>query len=160
MLKRILMTLTAVLLILTLFTACSGADKDSGKAKDLNEIMNTVNANYDLGSLKTITSTDDLMRFYQIEADSVKQYAAEFSSDSTDFSEVVILEAADAPAVEVIKNKLETHLQAQRRNAKSYSPEQLSTLEACEVQQSGNYVYLVISDQYEEINSAVSEALQ
>lgn len=153
--KRIIMILTAAVLIVLLCAACSGA-----KSVDLKAVLNDVNASYGLTDLKQIEDTDGLNRYYQIEADDVKQFAAEIGSSSTDYNEIVLIEAMDQTAADAIKKQLELRLRNQLSNAKSYAAEQVSMVEACKVKDSGNFVYLVIGDKHDDICADVEKALQ
>ena len=155
MIKRTLTIITAALLILAVFTACG-----SKKSVELKPLMDTINSTYGLTDLKTIDDTDSLNRYYQVAAESVKQFAAELPTSSKDFNEIILIEAADENAAAQIKTQLDARLRSQLSNAKSYNAEQVSMIEACETKQNGNYVYLVIGDKHDEINSTIADALK
>lgn len=159
--KRVWIVMLAVVLTLTVLTACQ-SDKDkasSGASVDLNKVMTDINSNYDLGEMKTVEDTKGLNRYYKVEADDVKQFAAEFSPSGTDYTEVIMIEGTDADATGRIADALSEHLNKQLIDAKRYHPDKVTSLEACEVQQSDNFVYLVICDQYDDIVNTISEAL-
>lgn len=151
--KRFFIIVTAALLILCVFAACNT------KTVDLNAVMDDINGSYALGDLKVIEDTDGLHRYFQIDADSVKQFAAEISSSAKKYSEVILIEAVDQSAADTIKTQLETHLNAQLGNAKSYDAEQVAMLEACKVEENGNFVYLVIGDNHEGIEEVIKTSL-
>ena len=153
--KRLLTIITAVVLVLALCTAC-GSVKDI----DLKQVLTDVNSAFSLTDMKTIDDTDSLNRYYQIEPDSVKQFAAELPSSASDFNEIIRIEAVDAAAVEDVKTQLDARLNSQLNNAKSYNAEQVSMIEACEVKENGSYVWLVIGDRHDEISDAIDAALK
>lgn len=153
--KKIITIFTAVLLIAAMLTACGGS-----KAADLKTVMNDINSQFGLTGLKTLESTDDLNRYYMINADDVKQFAAELSTTASQYTEVVLVEANDQTAAGSIKTQLEAHLGTQLNTAKSYDAAQVAMIEACSVKQSGNYVYLVVSDKFGDITSAIEAALK
>ena len=153
--KRILTILTAAVLIAALLAACSGA-----KSVDLKAVMDDVNSAYGLSGLKQIEDTDSLNRYYQIPADAVKQFAAELTTEKSNYNEVILIEAADQNAADTVTQQLNTRLNNQLSNAKSYDAEQVSMIEACEVKTNGNFVYLIVGDQHAEIEAAVEAALQ
>ena len=153
--KKFIMILTAAVLIVLLCAACSDA-----KSVDLKAVMDDVNASYGLTDLKQIEDTDGLNRYYQIAADDVKQFAAEIGSSSTDYNEIVLIEATDQNAADAVKQQLEQRLSNQLSNAKSYAAKQVSMVEACKVKVSGSFVYLVIGDKHAEIEADVEKALQ
>ena len=155
MMKRFFTILTAALLIVAALTACSGA-----KSKDLKAVMDKINTDQQLTGLKQIESTDDLNRYYQIEAASVKQFAAELSSSATDYTEIILIEAVDQSAADSIKKQLDLRLRNQLSNAKSYAANQVAMIEACEAKETGSFVTLVIGDKHAEIEATVAEALK
>ena len=152
--KRILTLITATLLILSLFSACGA------KSVDLKEVMDSINSTYDLSDLKVIEDADGLHRYFQIDADSVKQFAAEISSSTRKYSETILIEAVDQDAADTIKTQLETHLNSQLSNAKSYDAEQVAMLNGCKVEENGNFVYLVIGDDHECIEEIIETDLK
>ena len=153
--KRILTVLTAALLILAICTACG-----SEKSVDLKALMDEINTACGFTDMKTVDDTDSLNRYYQVEADSVKQFAAQLPSSSKDFNEIILIEAVDENAAGQIKTQLDARLRSQLSNAKSYNADQVSMIEACETKQNGNYVYLVIGDKHDEIDAIIAQALK
>ena len=153
--KRILTILTAAVLIIAVFTACSGA-----KSVDLKALLDEINTEFQLTGLKQIEDADDLNRYYQVDKDSVKQFAAELNSSADDYTEIIMIEAADQSAADTIKKQLEMRLRSQLSNAKSYDAEQVAMIEACEVKEEVNFVYLVIGDKHEEIEAKIAEAIK
>ena len=138
--KRIVSVLVAAILIVAMLTACGGA-----KNVDLKDLMSTVNSQFNISDLKT---------------HDVKQFAAELSTAAKQYVEVVLVEAKDQTAADNVKKQLEAHLNSQISTAKSYDAAQVEMIQSCSVQQSGNYVYLVVSDAAGKINEAVAAALK
>lgn len=153
--KRILTILTAALLILAICTACGSA-----KSVDLKALLDEINTTYGFTDMKTVEDTDSLNRYYQVGADSVKQFAAQLPASSKDFNEIILIEAVDENAANQIKTQLDARLRSQLSNAKSYNAEQVSMIESCETKQNGNYVYLVIGDKHSEIDAIIAQALK
>lgn len=167
--KRITALLLAVLMMATLFVACSDK-KDDGKTDDtksvdLASVLDNINTKYDISEstvqgLKKLETADELDRYYMISADDIKQFAAERSSSSTDYTEVVMVEATGADAVNKIVTQLNSRLDAQRNTARSYTPEAVDMLDGCSVKSSGNFVYLVINDKQDEIVKVIEDAIK
>ena len=152
--KRIVSIVLAAILIVSLLAACGA------KEVDLKALMSDINNEYGISGLKVLESTDDLFRYYQVNADDVKQFAAELTTAASQYTEIVIVEGNDQAACDNIKTQLNAHRDAQLSNAQSYDAEQVSMIESCEVKQTGNYVYLVISDQYSDIVAAIEKDLK
>ncbi len=168
--KRILALTLAILMISALFVACGGDggkdDKKSESAKsvDLKAVMNDINSQYGISEstvqgLKILETPEELDRYYMIASADIKQFAAERSSSATDFTEIVLVEANDAAAVEKIVTQMNSRLDAQRNTAKSYTPEAVEMLEKCAVKTKGNFIYLVINEKSEEIVGVIEAAI-
>ena len=153
--KRILTIITAAVLVLALFTACG-----SEKTVDLKALLDDINTTYGFTDMKTVDDVESLNRYYQVDAESIKQFAAQLPASSKDFNEIILIEAVDANAAGQIKVLLDARLRSQLSSAKSYNADQVSMVEACETKQNGNYVYLVIGDKHDEINATIEEALK
>ncbi len=167
--KRVIALCLAVLMMAAMFAACGdnndGKKSDSAKSVDLNSVLNDINSQFGISEssvqgLKKLESTDELDRYYMISADDIKQFAAERSSSSTDFTEIVLVEATGSDAVNKIVTQLNSRLDAQRSTARSYTPEAVEMLESCEVKTNGNFVYLVINDKQSEIVSLIENTIK
>lgn len=156
--KRFAAIILAALMLMGVLAACGESADNSGSASsvDLNTVMTGVNTAFGISGMKTV---DDLNRYYQIDPADVKSFAAEYSTDSSNYTEVVIVDAKDAAAAANIKAKLDERLQKQLSDAKSYHPDQVAVIEACSPQQAGNVVFLVISDKYNDIVNNIKGAL-
>lgn len=153
--KRIIAIVLAAVLALAMLTACGSA-----KEVDLKAVMNDINTQFGFSGLKTLESADDLNRYYMINTEDVKQFAAELSTAASQYTEVVLVEAVDQTASDNVKKQLEAHLNTQLSNAKSYDAEQVAMIESCSVKQSGNFVYLVVSDKFGDISGVIDAALK
>ena len=160
--KRIAAIVLAALMLMGVLAACGESSGNSGSTPsvDLNTVMTGVNTAFGIGDgMKVLSTTDELKRYYQIEAEDVKSFAAEYSTDAAVYTEVVIVEANDSAAADRVKAKLDERRTKQLSDAKSYHPEQVAIIEACSTQQAGNIVYLVISDKYSDIVNNIKGAL-
>lgn len=153
--KRIICVVLVVLMMAAALTACGGS-----KSVDLKTVMTGVNTAFGLNDLKTLENAEDLNRYYQINTEDVKSFAAEHSTNASVYTEVILIEAKDATAAGNIKTQLDAHLATQLGDAKSYHADQVAVLEACSTQQVGNYVFLVISDKFADIVSNIQGALK
>ena len=163
--KKLTALALAILMLASLLAAC-GSDSDSKKESsvDLKGLLSDINTEFDISEttvqgLKILESTDELDRYYMISGDDIKQFAAERTSSSTDFTEIVIVEANGSEEVDKIVKQLNSRLDAQRNTAKSYNPDSVEVLEKCEVKTSGNFVYMVINDKCDEINQMIEDKI-
>ena len=116
--KKVVSLVTIFVLCLTALAGCSGS-----KEVDLKTVLSDINSKYSL-DLKELTDSNDLKKYYSIDTEDVKQFAAEINSDSNSRVEIVLVEAVD---------------------------EKLPMVEACKVTQDGNYVTMIVADQGPEI---------
>lgn len=129
----------------------TAAQADNASDVSLSDLLGTIQSQFSLNDMKSYDSAADAKRYFAIEEASVKQFAAVKSKASSQIVEVILCEAADSSAVDGIKAALNSHLDAQVNNAKSYSKEQLSMVESAEVKAKGDFVYLVISEDADKI---------
>lgn len=144
--KKLCVCLLLILLSLCMFTACS-----TRADVDLQTVFNDINTQFEISDLTVIDDVSKLNRYYMIEEDKVKQYAAEFSAESSVFTEIVLIEAIDETAASEIATLLNNHYQSRLSEAKSYNPESVQMLESCTVECNGTYVSLIISDKADDI---------
>lgn len=79
---------------------CSGS-----KEVDLKTVLSDINSKYSL-DLKELTDSNDLKKYYSIDTEDVKQFAAEINSDSNSRVEIVLVEAVDADAASRVNDAL------------------------------------------------------
>lgn len=118
---------------------------------DLQKVFDDINTQFEIFDLTVIDDVSKLNRYYMIEEDKVEQFAAEFSAESSVFTEIVLIKAVDETAAADIATLLNNHYQSRMSEAKSYNPESVAMLENCSVEQNGTYVSLIISDKADEI---------
>lgn len=152
--KRIIYIAVAMILAVTVLCSCSQ------KQVDIKQVFDDVNSNYITADLKTVDDVSKLKRYYQIEEADVKSFAAEFSTQSSVFTEVVIVEATDDESAKRIVDALNTHYESRLSEGKSYNPEAVTMLNKCGVRQNGVYVDLVIADNVEDILSCIDSYIK
>ncbi len=156
--KKITAIILAALMLMGVLAACGGSS-NSGASVDLNTVMTGVNTAFGMSDMKTVSSADDLNRYYQVDKNDVKSFAAEMTTNSSLYTEVVLVEAVDSAAADRVKAALDKHLSTQLSDAKSYHADQVALIESCSAQQAGNYVFLVISDKFNDIVNNIKGAL-
>ncbi len=146
--KKLALCLLSLILTFCMLTACSGtADMD------LATVFDDINTQFEITDLTVIDDVAKLNRYYMIEEDKVEQFAAEFSAESSVFTEIVLVQAVDEASATEIATLLNNHYQSRLSEAKSYNPESVKMLESCSVEQNGTYVSLIIDEKAQEIKS-------
>ena len=95
---------------------------------------------------------------YGIEAEDVKQYAALVDASGIKCEEVVLIEATDADAAKRVKEQLDKRFDSKLAQNKDYLPEQYAIIKKCSVEQSGNYVSMIVGEQHEELTEIYQKA--
>ncbi|NLG93361.1 MAG: DUF4358 domain-containing protein [Clostridiales bacterium] len=152
--KKFLSLLLAAAIVLSL-SACGASTKQA----DLKKVMADMKAKIENQEMMDLT-TDDLMPNYGISADDVKQFAAYVDSTGIKGDEIIFLEGKDAEAAKRIKEKLDNRYKQKEVEMKDYLPAEFAVLKKCSVNQNGNYVSMIVSPQYEELNKIYNDAIK
>ncbi len=127
---------------------------------DLSVVMNDINSSFDASSLTVIETKGELEQYYLIKSEDVESFEAEFSTDSTDMIEIVLVKAVDEEALENISKSLNNLYISRMSLAQSYDPKTVSMLEKCSVEKNGLYVSLIISDNVDELREIYNSYFQ
>lgn len=138
--KRIIAFVLAAVMMVAVFAGCGGT-----KEADLSAVMTEINTQYNL-SLTTIDTADKLTKYYSINADDVKQFAAETNQDNNAAIEIVLVEAVDADAATRVEGALTNRYNSIVQQYSAYTPEKLDMAKACKVTKDGNFVSMIIAD--------------
>jgi hypothetical protein len=151
-------TITALLAAVLLFAlaACGGG---STKQADLGKVMTDIKAKLTNTEMMDLAK-EDLMPNYGIDAADVKQFAARVDSTGIKGDEIVLVEGKDADAAKRIKEKLDARYKQKEVEMKDYLPEEYAMLEKCTVKQDGNYISMIVSPQYEDLNKIYDSAIK
>lgn len=155
--KRIITAAMAALILVLTFAGCGA------KSADLKTVMSDVNSKYSdaTSGLKELTEVSDLDKYYAIAEADVKQFAAEINPDTSKAPvEIVLVEAVDKTAADNVKQALDARYQSIYSLYSSYSADQVELVKKCEVTQEGNFVTMVVADDYDGIMEVVNGAIK
>ena len=139
--KRLLYILCLVLCGCVL-CSCSGLND-----VNLKDFTSEFNSEFALTDVTVISDVKELESFYNISSGDVKQFSAEYKTDSANgYTEVIMVEAVNGDAVQNIRSKLENRYMAVYTDFSQNAPDMLSIVENCNVNIDGNYVTLFISE--------------
>ena len=155
--KRFITATMAALIFVLAFAGCGS------KSADLKKVMGDINAKYADATkgLKELTAVEDLDKYYTIPSKDVKQFAAEINPDTSSAPvEIVLVEANDKDAADEVKKALDARFQSIKSTYASYSPEEVELVNKCDVTQNGNYVTMVVANDYAGIMEIVNAAIK
>ena len=99
---------------------------------------------------------EDLQKQFDIDPNTVSDFIAEVSEDGDFPTTVIVTKANDEEGKDKINEKLNSYLNEKLSNAQSYNTDQVSTIEACKVQDNGLYSMLVIAKNHEDIEKIIN----
>lgn len=151
--KKILAIILCIL-VLSL-TACGG--KEAAKSADLAALYDTLTA-----SMPQMLKMDEttMLNFQGIEAADCIQVQVAICAEGLRADEIWLIEAKDEAALEKIKALAEARIQAKDEETVSYNPEQNAVVQEAQVFTEGNYLFLLVSPDVDDLKAAVEAALQ
>ena len=108
--------------------------------------------------LPSMVSFDDsyISNYYGIDASQLDGYVLAAAEDVTQADTVVILKAKDASSVSTLSSQLATVKQQKEAELQDYNPTAYQVAAAGYVKTSGNYVYLIMSNNASAIDQVIS----
>lgn len=143
--KAVFVVILCAFMLFT-FAGCGGK-----KEVVLSQVLDSINTEFsvDKESMILVEDADTLELYYSISPTDVKQFAAETTKNSaTDITEFIFVEAVNSEASKRVYDALELRYNSQKDLCASYSPELLSVVKKCSVVQDGNFVILVMSENF------------
>lgn len=154
--KRIIsffLTLAAAVLLL------SGCAKSAPKEANLSQVMKSMKQKITNTQMMELTA-DDLMPNYGIDKKDVRQFASYVDSTGTKGDEILLFQGTDSQAAGRITGKLKDRYHQKEVEMKDYLPAEYAMLQKCKVEQSGDYVAMIVSPQHEKLEQIYQSAIQ
>ncbi len=148
----VISVLICLIMVFALFACGQSAPKDV----ILSDVLSSVNAEFDVAEsdMLTIEDKDTLELYYNIAPADVKQFAAETTLNSaTDITEFIFVEAVDSDAAKRVYDALDVRYHSQRDLCASYSADLLAIVNECSVEQNGNFVCLIMTDDFDTVSA-------
>ena len=152
--KKVISLAVALVLCLSIFAGCGA------KEVNLADLMDKMNSEYSVDATKYETK-DDMYKYYNINADDIKQFAAEVGKSDTDSknTEVVLVEATDSDAASRVETALTNRYNSILQNA-SYSAEELDMVKNCKVTKDGNFVTMIIGEKASDMLTMFNDSIK
>lgn len=135
----------------------AGGEITPETAKSCEEIYEEIAASVELQSPMIVPEA--FVANYGIDISAIDDYIFAMSEMSTSVETVAIFKSEDAASRENIIASLETFADGKRAEMENYLPEQFDIVDRSSVKTSGDYVYLVISDNAEAIEEIIAACL-
>lgn len=132
---------------LLLISACS-----SRLDINLSEVMDELEKQESLSDMMELDSSD-LTDLYGISPEDVEQFEGKILSDGIHPDEIVFIKAKNFQAAARIQDALTNRWESKGNEAKDYNPDGYALIQKCGVRMDGNYVAMIVSPDYEALNS-------
>ena len=119
---------------------------------NLNEVMGEMEKQESLSGMMVLDASD-LTDLYGISPDDVEQFEGRILSDGIHPDEIVLIKAKNPQAAARIQDALTSRWESKGNEAKDYNPDGYALIQNCEVRMDGNYVAMIVSPDYEALNS-------
>lgn len=140
--------------------AAQGADSGeaAAEAKSIEEIYKEVGQSVELIS-PVLMGDAFITNYYGIEPEKLEEYVFAMSEEATSAETVIILKVKETGDVEAMSKALQVVVDEKRSEMQDYLPEQFEIVDKSSVKSSGNYVYLVISEQADAILQIIEKEI-
>ncbi len=132
-------------------------ESDPETVKSCEEIYEEIAASVELQSPMVVPEA--FAANYGIDFSSIDDYIFVMSEMSTSVETVAVFKSEDAAARESVSAALQTFADGKRAEMENYLPEQFDIVDRSSVKTSGDYVYLVISENAEAIEEIIAACL-
>lgn len=149
--KKVISIAVALVLCLSIFAGCGA------KEVNLADLMDKMNSEYSVDATKV-----DMYKYYNINADDIKQFAAEVGKSDTDSknTEVVLVEATDSDAASRVETALTNRYNSIFQQNASYSAEELDMVKNCKVTKDGNFVTMIIGEKASDMLTMFNDSIK
>ncbi|MDE6529777.1 MAG: DUF4358 domain-containing protein [Lachnospiraceae bacterium] len=135
----------------------AGGEITPETVKSCEEIYEEIAASVELQSPMIVPEA--FVANYGIDFSAIDDYIFAMSEMSTSVETIAIFKSEDADSRENITSSLEMFADGKRAEMENYLPEQFDIVDRSSVKTSGDYVYLVISENAEEIEEIIAACL-
>ena len=145
--------------VMMLCTACSSSQPAPAKEVDLPALMEEILQTAPIDDPLTLGESD-MLDFYGIKAEQMKQFAAILNINGISAQEIVLIEAADDASAEEIMNKLSNRLSSREAESKDYLPDEYEIISQCEVVRNGTQLRMIIHANAKEAITIYNKAFE
>lgn len=161
--KRLTAAVLAAVLLMVFAAGCGGNDEGEALcSKAAQAAMEKLGDDTELDTTAAYgeeTYEDNFERLYNFSLDMADDGVIAYSAGGTAADEISLIKAADSGDVSKIKKYLEARRQQRLHDFQNYMPAEVSKIESGRVVVMKDYVFLIISDRADEIETAMKEVL-
>ncbi|NEW09702.1 DUF4358 domain-containing protein [Paenibacillus sp. SYP-B3998] len=137
---------------------CSSKEEGESHLSAL-EVGKHIKQTVKLDNLKE-DDTHKLEKLYQIKPQEVESFILYTAVTNIKADELTVIKVKDANQLESIQEKILKRIEAQEVKFKDYRPDQYFLVEKHVLKKKGNYIFFVVSEEAEQMESAFDEAFK
>ena len=154
--KNQILKMCAILGIAGMLAGCGTTVGGNGDSKEALNINVTDMANELKNGLTFEDSLSELVTYYGIDADKVKNSVVVVSTGAT-AEEIAVFEAADQSSADAVKSACEDRKAKQTTSYADYKPSETSRLDKAIIKEDGNYVVYCVTDDTDKANEIIDK---
>lgn len=132
---------------------------DEQSTSELASVFAEIKSTVELPEMIELDAPAKLERYYGITEDQIEDCAGGVDSSGVGQDEIVIIKASSEENVEAVKTALQTRYDSKLAQNENYNADEAEKIRNCEVKTSGLYVYMIISNDADQINQIVTDAI-
>ena len=129
----------------------------SVKKADMNAIKSDLEKYYTNQDLVNVGDKKSLSNLYYINENEVEDFISYVPKSNMDVEEVLVLKVNENKDVSSIKDKINKRLQKQGESFKNYRPEKYKVIEDAILEQEGQYLILIVSEDSSTIKKIIKK---
>jgi hypothetical protein len=134
----------------------SAVEVTTEQEKTVNEIYDEILSEVELPSM-VVMNDNYISNYFSIDLSLLDEYVVANAEDVIYADTIMILKMKNPESAGALEDSLEAMLEQKKLELKNYLPEQYAIVEASEIKIAGNYIYLVVSDQEDDILAVIQE---
>lgn len=136
--------------------ASAAAEQTTAEAKALSEIYAEIGEKVELPKM-VVLNDNYIANYFGIDLAVLEDYVFTNAEEVIYADTVILMKAKPDTDKEVLREALTTMIDHKKAELENYLPEQFKIVEKSEVQVSGDYIYLIISEKSDEIEAIVEQ---
>lgn len=143
----------------TTSAATAAVEQETAESKSLADIYAEIEENTELPKM-VILNDNYIANYFGIDLAALEEYVFANAEEVIYADTVIMMKAKPETDKEVLKEALNTMIEHKKAELENYLPEQFKIVEKSEIQVSGDYVYLVISEKSADIKAVIEQYIQ
>lgn len=132
--------------------------ENEAAAKSVAEIYQEIEQTVSLKSPQSMDE-DFILNYYDIDTTTLEEYVFSMSEDAAQAETIILMKVKNPEDLETFADSLQTIVEDKKNEMENYIPEQFAIVEKSKVQTKDTYIWLVISENADEIIDIIQSGL-